>query len=155
MADPRPALHTGGCQCGAVRYALYAEPTGGSICHCRMCQKAFGNYFAPLAGVPPKDLGWTRGKPAVFRSSEAVQRGFCDRCGTPLSYHVLGKDRVSVSLGSLDDPSRVKPERQDGTEGRIAWIDEILDLPQERTEDSIPAEQFPRFASRQHPDHDT
>ena len=52
----RASMMTGGCQCGAVRYELYSEPTEPSICHCRMCQKAFGNYIAPLAGVPPKDL---------------------------------------------------------------------------------------------------
>ncbi len=45
---------TGGCQCGAVRFAC--ESLGrASLCHCRMCQKAFGSYFAPLAtahGLP-------------------------------------------------------------------------------------------------------
>jgi hypothetical protein len=35
----RSAHMTGGCQCGAVRYALMSEPTHASICHCRMCQK--------------------------------------------------------------------------------------------------------------------
>jgi len=155
MADKRDPLLTGGCQCGAVRYALYSEPTGASICHCRMCQKAFGNYFAPLAGVPPKDLEWTRGTPGTFRSSEAAERGFCSNCGTPLTYRVLDHDRISVSLGSLDDPSRVAPIEQFGIEGRLPWIGKILDLPGVRTEDDLPAEQLPRFASRQHPDHDT
>ena len=37
---------TGGCQCGAVRYALLAAPSEPHLCHCRMCQKAFGSYFA-------------------------------------------------------------------------------------------------------------
>jgi len=154
MAERTP-IHTGGCQCGAVRYALYSEPTDASICHCRMCQKAFGNYFAPLAGVPPKDLEWTQGKPGTFRSSEAAERGFCSHCGTPLTYRVLDLDRISVSLGSLDDPSRVVPSSQFGLEGRLPWIDAILDLPGVRTEDDIPKEQLPKFASRQHPDHDT
>lgn len=151
----RTPLHAGGCQCGAVRYALYAEPTGASICHCRMCQKAFGNYFAPLGGVSPKDFAWTRGIPGAFRSSEAAERSFCRDCGTPLSYRVLGNDRISVSLGSLDDPSRVVPSSQYGMEGRLPWVDELFDLPGVRTEDDIPAERLPRFASRQHPDHDT
>ena len=62
MPEPRQAILTGGCQCGAVRYALLSEPTNASICHCRMCQKAFGSYFAPLTGVPPKDLSWVRGQ---------------------------------------------------------------------------------------------
>ena len=52
MTETRKPLHTGGCQCGAVRYALYAEPTNPHVCHCRMCQKASGGYFGAFAGVP-------------------------------------------------------------------------------------------------------
>jgi hypothetical protein len=37
MPDERKPAMTGGCQCGAVRYALYSAPTEPSICHCRMC----------------------------------------------------------------------------------------------------------------------
>jgi len=36
MPESKPAM-TGGCQCGAVRYALMSEATHASICHCRMC----------------------------------------------------------------------------------------------------------------------
>ena len=42
---------TGGCQCGAVRLR-FEQPDNRMICHCRMCQKAFGSFFAPLTGVP-------------------------------------------------------------------------------------------------------
>src|SRR5215210_7150175 len=98
MAEERRPILTGGCQCGAVRYALLSEPTGASICHCRMCQKAFGSYFAPFAGVPPKDLEWVRGMLASYRSSEMVERGFCRDCGTPLTFRYLDRDRISVSL---------------------------------------------------------
>ncbi len=151
----RTPIHAGGCQCGAVRYALYSEPTDSSICHCRMCQKAFGNYFAPLGGVPLNDLEWTRGTLGIFRSSEAAERGFCRDCGTPLTYRAMDFDRISVSLGSLDDPSKVMPSSQFGLEGRISWVDQLLDLPGVKSEDAIPADQLPRFASRQHPDRDT
>jgi hypothetical protein len=57
---------TGGCQCGAVRYALTAMPEGAHFCHCRMCQKAVGGPFAALVPVvsyqhPDHDTpaGWT------------------------------------------------------------------------------------------------
>src|SRR6187401_3628133 len=89
VSDARTPLHTGGCQCGAVRYALYAEPTNPHVCHCRMCQKAFGNYFAPLAGLPLGDFAWTFGTPGVFKSSEAAERGFCRDCGTRCSFATL------------------------------------------------------------------
>ncbi|MBC8037704.1 MAG: GFA family protein, partial [Rhizobiales bacterium] len=56
---------TGGCQCGQVRYAISGPFENPHICHCRMCQKAFGNYFAALVGAKKTDFKWTRGKPGV------------------------------------------------------------------------------------------
>jgi hypothetical protein len=152
MSERIPVM-TGGCQCGALRYALYAEPTGASICHCRMCQKAFGSYFAPLTGVRLKDLAWTRGEPGIFKSSELVERGFCRDCGTPLSYQVVEKDRISVSIGSLDEPARIAVEKQYGIESRLPAFATLHELPGERTDESMPAEWLPRLVSRQHPDH--
>lgn len=148
-----PAL-TGGCQCGAVRYALYAEPTGTSICHCRMCQKAVGNYFAAHTGVRRDDFTWTRGAPGAFRSSEVVERDFCRDCGTPLTYRALDKDRVSITIGSLDNPDRVCPEHQYGMEARHADVDRLATLPGVRTGDWA-GDRLPKLASRQHPDHET
>jgi hypothetical protein len=155
MGETRKALHTGGCQCGAVRYALYAEPTNPHVCHCRMCQKAFGSYFAPLAGVPLGDFAWLKGTPATFHSSEAVERGFCRDCGTPLFFRYLGRDRISVSLGSLDDPARVVPAKQFGIESRLPFVATLGGLPGSPTEDVVPPEVRARIASRQHPDRPT
>ena len=42
---------SGGCQCGAVRYHATAVLDTSHICHCRMCQKAVGNFFAALIGI--------------------------------------------------------------------------------------------------------
>src|SRR5262245_40714721 len=114
------ALLTGGCQCGKIRFSI-AGPLGrASICHCRMCQKAFGNVFAPL--VTAKGLAWTRGAPAYFRSSNKVRRGFCADCGTPLSYEPDGLS-PEVAICALDDPSRVPPTIQIGLESRVPWCD--------------------------------
>ena len=84
---------TGGCQCGAVRYALHAPLEKASVFHCRMCQKAFGSYFAPLGTVATKDLEVTRGAISYFRSSDVVERGFCRDCGTPLTFHYIDSTR--------------------------------------------------------------
>jgi hypothetical protein len=146
---------TGGCQCGAVRYALFSEPTNPHVCHCRMCQKAFGNYFAPLAGVPLRDFSWTKGSPAVFKSSEAVERGFCRDCGTPLFFRYIDKDRISFSLGSFDDPGRIQPLKQYGIESRLPFVATLTSLPGTRTEDDVAPEDRARLESRQHPDRET
>ncbi len=140
---------TGGCQCGAVRYALASTPKGG-ICHCRMCQKASGNIFAALAAIPVSDLTWTRGKPASFASSNLATRGFCANCGTPLTYQGNGEATLEVMIGTLDDPEIAPPGKQDGIEGRLSWFARLHDLPGEPTK-----AKFAGVQSRQHPDHDT
>jgi hypothetical protein len=117
-----------------------------------MCQKAFGSYFAPLAGVKLGEFAWVRGKPGVFKSSEAVERGFCAECGTPLFFRYVDKDRISVSLGSLDDPSRVVPAKQYGIESRHPFVSGLTALPGTRTEDDVPAHEREGLASWQHPD---
>ena len=90
---------TGGCQCGAVRYR--ADGLGrGSICHCRMCQKAFGGFFGPL--VHTRELTWTRGEPKWFRSSNKVRRGFCANCGTPLTFDYGGPLEVTARAPGAD-----------------------------------------------------
>ena len=77
---------SGGCQCGAVRYHVTAVLDTSHICHCRMCQKAAGNFFIALIGVPRDAITWTRGAPTWFKSSDKAARGFCRTCGTPLAY---------------------------------------------------------------------
>ena len=43
-------MASGGCQCGAVRFRG-SKFGRASICHCRMCQKAFGGFFGALVTV--------------------------------------------------------------------------------------------------------
>ncbi len=155
MTEERQPLHSGGCQCGAVRYDLYAEPYDPHICHGRICPKAFGSFVAALTAIKLHDFAWTRGAPAVFMSSVQVERGFCSACGTPLTFRDLEAERISLSIGSLDAPARVRPERQIGVEGRVPWFSTLSGLPEARTEAAVPPERLARIESRQHPDHET
>jgi len=148
-----PAV-TGGCQCGRVRYAIHGPLFNAHICHCRMCQKAFGNLFAALAGVNKADLRWTSGEPAYFRSSSIVQRGFCPHCGTPLTFAYDHTSHMNIAIGSLDNPALAKVENQYGIEGMAPAFPALHELPGSRTEDDISAEDLRRLKSFQHPDHD-
>lgn len=151
----RPPVLTGGCQCGAIRYALYAAPTGTTACHCRMCQKAVGGPFAVYAGVDGADFAWTRGTPATFRSSSLAERDFCGNCGTPLTYRFLDSTRITISQGSLDQPEQVVPLKNIGTESRHAWLDKLNDLEGLSTEADSGADFVEKCVNYQHPDHDT
>jgi hypothetical protein len=119
-----------------------------------MCQKAVGNYFAAFAGVKRNDFAWTRGKPGAFRSSDVIERDFCRDCGTPLTYRALDKDRVSISVGSLDQPDRVHPDKQYGVESRWPDFEHLASLPSATT-NSWAGDRLGKLATRQHPDHET
>jgi hypothetical protein len=149
--ETRAPVLSGGCQCGAVRYALYAEPDVG-ICHCRMCQRATGGLFLASAGVPRAQFAWTRGQPAVFRSSSVAERGYCRDCGTPLFFRYLAKDTIDVTIGSLDDPAAAKPTSQVGVESRVPWWPELFELPGRTTEQAPPPGGLGAVASHQHRD---
>jgi len=117
----------GGCQCGAVRYRA-TEPLGrANYCHCRMCQRATGNLFAPL--VTARGLEVT-GEVGRFASSNAAERCFCPRCGTPLFFAPVGADSVELMIGTLDDPNMVEPALHYGIESRVRWLHIDDDLPE-------------------------
>ena len=146
---------SGGCQCGAVRYVLTKRPKGASICHCRMCQKAGGAPFmAFTGGVRQENFAFTRGAPAIYRSSEIAERGFCATCGTPLTYRLIGRDRISVTIGSLDQPAEVAPTEQLGVESALPWFAGLAALPALRTEDWLKTINVAEAGSRQHRDQD-
>ncbi|MEJ2031396.1 MAG: GFA family protein [Maritimibacter sp.] len=146
--------YTGGCQCGAVRFRVKGALKDASICHCRMCQKAFGNFFAPLVNTKGTDFEWTRGTPKAFQSSNVVKRGFCADCGTPLYYDA--PDGLAMAVGAFDHPEQLKPVIQFGVEGKISWCDELPALPARVTEEDLEAAPFlSDIISYQHPDHET
>jgi hypothetical protein len=155
MAIDAAAGLAGGCQCGAVRYRLTAGPTGVNVCHCRMCQKASGGPFMAFGGVRLSEFVVTNGAIATFESSDIAERGFCAQCGTPLTYRGFGSDRVSVTLGSLDDPAAVEPTTQLGVESRIPWLVGSLSLPEIRIEQWLAKKNVEVVHNHQHPDHET
>jgi hypothetical protein len=147
-------IHTGGCQCGAVRFRVEGDLSDSSICHCRMCQKAFGAYYAPLVSSRKAVLTWTRGAPKTFQSSNFVKRGFCADCGTPLTYEA--PDGVALAAGAFDDPAALPPTKQFGIEAKLPFADGLHLLPGHPTEDDLEDAPFlAELVSYQHPDHDT
>lgn len=143
MGEVKTPVAAGGCQCGAVRYALYVAPENSHVCHCRMCQRATGGLFAALAGAPKSAFEWTKGEPAFFASSNLAKRAYCRDCGTPLSFsYDLPEARFYVTIGSLDDPEQAPIVKQFGAESRISWVRFCEDAPAERTGEDPKAAAF-------------
>ena len=93
-------------------------------------------------------LVWVRGMPRLFNSSSLATRGFCNDCGTPLTFGYHESMFTYLTVGSLDHPEMVMPERHYGIESAIPWLHIADDLPRETTPDD------PRYAAmvvHQHP----
>ena len=115
--------HQGGCLCGAVRYTLRGAPEYAAHCHCRSCQKAIGADFATWVGVKEENFEVSHGRLAICVSSPGVQRGFCDRCGSSLTY--VGDrwpGQVSVLAATLDEPGIATPTVHVYVEHKLPWV---------------------------------
>ncbi len=151
MSAPANGPFTGGCQCGAVRFRV-TELGRPSVCHCRMCQKAFGGFFGPLVTAP--DAIWSRGEPKWFHSSSAARRGFCADCGTPLAYET--RYGLELAIGGFDYPQAAAPKVQVNPRDKLAFYNDLSTLPVHVSETSGEWEGFMAdIVNYQHPDHDT
>jgi hypothetical protein len=128
-----------------------------------MCQKAAGNVFGTFAGVPTEDFEVTRGNISWWVSSSGGERGFCSNCGTPLAWRNPEHTWTSMTIGSYDEPIKLKPKFQYGAESMIPWLHEVLAIPATDTgasgaqvkEPEDPHYEQIRLTNHQHPDHDT
>ncbi len=118
----------GGCLCGEIRYEVSTNPIWVGNCHCRWCQQHSGAAFLTLAMFRTDDVIWLKERPAVFQSSPEVERGFCPRCGSTLTFARPERNELSVTAGSLDDPNLIKPTQHIFAQQKCAWLhlDEVL-----------------------------
>ena len=125
----------GGCLCGAVRYRVDHQPRV-HYCHCDMCRRATGSAFAVLAWVPIASVAWSGATRKVRRSSPIASRGFCEKCGTPLTLQYdPPAEEIALHVGSFDNPGAFEPSYNYGSSQRLAWVSCGIDLPQRDTQE--------------------
>ena len=98
--------YTGGCHCGAVRFAVQADPSAGaSRCNCSICSKV------AMTGVNLKpDAFELLSDPAALSQyawGPVATRYFCKTCGVHCfgkgNLPQLGGEFVSVNFNTLDE----------------------------------------------------
>ncbi|MGR6468639.1 GFA family protein [Rhizobium sp. PAMB 3182] len=98
-------MHRGSCLCGAVRFKVAGELGAPDACHCSICRKHSGHYFAS-ANVQ-KDSLTVEGEENVtwYQSSVKVRRGFCSVCGSSLFFDPPHRDWIAIAMGAFDGPT--------------------------------------------------
>ena len=117
--------YTGGCACGAIRYEISGEPMVMSDCQCRQCQRESGTGHGSHltfkdAGI--KVTGEAKLWDLAGDKGTVKRRAFCPTCGSPvyMTFPAI-PDFFVVRAGSLDDPSRYKPQLVFWTASAHAW----------------------------------
>lgn len=115
------AIYRGGCHCGAVRFAAKGAPKFVARCHCESCRRTTGGAFSTWVGFKRAQVEW-QSAPDFYSSSEGVARGFCGKCGTPLSYQSdLWPGELHFLIGTFDEPQSFTPTGDAFTEDALAW----------------------------------
>ena len=102
---------TGRCQCGAISYSVTGPLREVLACHCSQCRRATGSYFmATNAAAGDLAIADQGGALTWFRdpTGDWAERGFCARCGSNLFWRANGSGTVSITAGTLDQPSGVQ-----------------------------------------------
>lgn len=101
--------------CGAVSFTAHNVPSDFGGCYCDMCRRWAGNRFNGVR-VMRDDLKLSGSEHVqTIQSSDWAERAFCSKCGSGLWYHLRhgpNANRVSLSVGLLDDPSGMSLKRE-------------------------------------------
>ena len=76
---------SGHCQCGKIQYQVTGDPKWTALCHCESCRRACSAPIVAWMGFDPKDVEWS-GERTFYKSSDIATRGFCNTCGTQMSF---------------------------------------------------------------------
>ena len=112
----------GGCLCGAIRYRVQGEALATTSCHCRSCRLAAGAPSLAWAIFRNEQIEFTRGVLKEFRSSAPALRGFCEHCGTALTYRTEKRpDHLDITAATFDDPTPFAPACEIRTAEKLTW----------------------------------
>ena len=125
----------GGCLCGAVRYSAQAKPFAADYCHCRKCLKSTGAPVSAWMDFKVEQVAWqSKDKLVEYDSSIDIRRGFCEKCGSTLTFRsVSHPEYLTLAITSLDNPAMVNPTYHIYTDNQLPWLvinDECRRYPQ-------------------------
>lgn len=122
---------TGGCHCGACRFAIAGDIIDDvAHCHCTICRRSSGAAVMTWGTVPRAAVDWLGSEPVVYASSAEAERLHCGRCGAQLAFrHARFPTTIDIAIGVLDAPERFPARRHIWTTTRLPWLHLDQQLP--------------------------
>ncbi|WP_172148261.1 MULTISPECIES: GFA family protein [Pseudomonas] len=128
-------IHSGGCQCGAMRYQFAAPLNDIAHCHCTVCRRSSGGIVTTWLTVPLASFRWLAGTPGQYASSASCTRSFCPTCGAQLTlFTTLSPQTLDITVATLDQPELAPADRHIWVQSRLPWLHLDEQLPEEQQE---------------------
>jgi hypothetical protein len=116
----------GACSCGKVRYELLAAPMRVHCCHCTDCQRHTGSAFVLNAIIESSAVRLIRGAleavpiPRNYGPHDIYR---CRKCKVAVWSDYGHRPQIRfVRVGTLDDPSLIRPDIHIFTRSKVPWI---------------------------------
>jgi hypothetical protein len=117
----------GGCACGSVRYRFKEKPMFTHCCHCTQCQHLTGSAFVLNTIIETENIAVLSGEviatqgPSESGRLHIIYR--CAACMTPVWSDYGGRPNYRfVRVGTLDQPSALKPDAHIFTRSKLDWV---------------------------------
>ena len=133
---------TGGCLCGAIRFEVNGPSIWRTLCYCHSCCHSTGAPVVAWACFNKGQFKIVSGAISRYESSVGVFRGFCNTCGTALTYEREPRDdepdlnarpnEIFIATMAFDDPTLYPPEEHVRDIERVEWLHISDDLPRHR-----------------------
>jgi hypothetical protein len=94
------------------------------VCHCSRCRRTHGHVGAYTA-CAASDLALVSEETLRWYESDGRARGFCSRCGASVFWRADGRDTVSITAGTLDEPTGLRTIAQIYTDSRGDYYSEL------------------------------
>ena len=103
---------TGSCLCGNVRWSYDAPFSAMLHCHCSLCRKHHGTFFATFVAGALSTFHWRGGTERIvtWQSSAQGRRSFCSKCGSKVPSVDHNAQRVFMPAGALDGELGIRPQ---------------------------------------------
>ena len=117
----------GGCSCGAVRYRLNGAPMFVHCCHCLDCQRQTGSAFVINALIETDRIEILSGAPVpIAMPTDSGHPHDVHRCPACLIavWSDYGRRPALrfLRVGTLDEPSALKPDVHIFTRSKLPWV---------------------------------
>ncbi len=121
---------TGHCLCRSLAFEVTGDILRTGHCHCESCRRSTSSPVTTFFCVATADVAFRGDTLRHYASSPGVRRGFCNGCGSPMSFETEGRPgEIDLYVAALENATGVEITQHWYWNERVSWLRCEDDLP--------------------------